>query len=293
LPILISRSVVLSTLLTASALEAPGHDDQAPSTIRLEAGTRNWEVLETTNFRVKFGAGDEALARHVAEAAERTRGELYRIWFGRMKQAEWQPACDVFLHRSKRSFADATEHRTTSVGYASTQLRAGRVVAQRIDLLADGTDIVRTVLPHEITHAVMADYFVRRPLPVWADEGIAVLAESPEKRLAHARNLERFRHRGGLYSARQLMTMAEYPSQDQLGKFYAQSVDLVEFLVHRKGTAAFLEFVAAAQRNGYDAELKRVYGFSTFSELDEVWSRGRSEPLAAQTAVRASGDGEQ
>jgi hypothetical protein len=140
----------------------------------------------------------------------------------------------------------------------------------------------------------MAEYFVHRPLPVWADEGIAVLTETPEKKRAHARNLERLRRRGGnLYSARELMSMTQYPSPEQLGQFYAQSVDLVEFLVERKGTATFLEFVAAAQRTGYDTELKRVYGFSSLSDLDTEWSRPRMEPLAAQTTVRDSVGGAQ
>lgn len=288
---LISRSVVLPILLTATTLEAPGHDELAPSPVRASATTRDRLELATTNFRVKYGSGDEVLAQQIAEAAERTRGELYDAWFGRTDPADWRPACEIYLHRSKRDFEEATDHRTSSVGYASTQLRGGRVISQRIDLLADGSDIVRAVLPHEITHTVMADYFGRRPLPIWADEGIAILSETLEKKQAHARNLERFRRRGNLYSARQLMTMTEYPSSEQLGQFYAQSVNLVEFLVQRKGAVAFLQFVATAQRNGYDPELKRVYGFSNFSGLDVAWSHPRSEPIAAQTTARASAGG--
>jgi len=36
--------------------------------------------------------------------------------------------------------------------------------------------ILKRVLPHEVTHAVLMLHF-GRPIPRWADEGAAVLAE--------------------------------------------------------------------------------------------------------------------
>jgi hypothetical protein len=40
-------------------------------------------------------------------------------------------------------------------------------------------------LPHEITHVVLADRFNTKPMPRWADEGMAVLTEPVEKKQAH------------------------------------------------------------------------------------------------------------
>lgn len=64
--------------------------------------------------------------------------------------------------------------------------------------------------------------------------------------------------------------------------------DLVEYLVSRSGPAKFVEFMDRSLANGYEAELKPIYGFSTFDELDREWSRGRTEQVAAATdgAVR-------
>jgi hypothetical protein len=147
-------------------------------------------------------------------------------------------------------------------------------------LRRDGNDLVHAILPHEITHIVLADRFSARPMPRWADEGIAVLTEPNEKKNAHLKNLGDMLKRGRVFTARQLMTMQDYPSGSQWPMFYAQSVSLVEFLVNRQGPGKFVEFMERSLQNGYESELKRTYELASFEELDRIWSRGRLEQIA-------------
>jgi len=238
-----------------------------------------WLVLETSNFRVH--STNENLAGQAADIAESTRIELYRTWFGRQPETNWNPKCDIYIHDSADNYVRITRQGPGSPGHSQTGVERGCVVSRRIDLRRDGPDVIKAILPHEITHVVLADRFTAQAMPRWADEGMAVLTEPIEKKQAHLRNLGESSGRARLFTARQLMTMNDYPSGDQWSVFYAQSVSLVEFLVNRAGTAKFIEFLHRAQQNGYDSELLRVFGFASFDELDREWSRGRVEQIAA------------
>jgi tetratricopeptide (TPR) repeat protein len=251
----------------------------APPGRRFQSGS--WQVLETANFRIHHS--DEKMAGKAAAIAERTRTELYRTWFGGDPQSSWQPKCDVFIHPTADAHARVTGQGPASPGHSATGVDRGRILSRRVDLRRDAQDVLDAVMPHEITHIVMADRFSTRALPRWADEGAAVLTEPPEKKQAHLRNLAGMASGGRLFSAKQLMTMGDYPPGPQWGMFYAQSVSLVEFLVERGGPAKFIEFMSRSLQNGYEPELKRCYGLATFADLDAEWSRGRATQLAAAT----------
>ncbi len=245
-----------------------------------------WQVLETSNFRVH--ATDENLAGQVADIAECTRIELYRTWYGGLPESNWTPKCDIYIHDSADQYARITKQGPGSPGHSQTGIDRGRITSRRIDLRRDGPDLTHAILPHEITHVVLADRFNSKPMPRWADEGMAVLTEPIEKKQAHLRNLGDLSQRTRLFTSRQLMTMGDYPSGNQWPMFYAESVSLVEFLVSRSGPTKFVEFMERSLANGYEVELKRIYGYSNFDELDREWSRGRVEQVAAATdgAVR-------
>jgi hypothetical protein len=239
----------------------------------------NWQVLETSNFRIH--ATDEQLAGQVADIAESTRIELYKTWYGGLPASSWSPKCDVYVHNSAEQYARITRQGPNSPGHSQTGMDRGRVSSRRIDLRRDGSDLVHAILPHEITHVVLADRFAARPMPRWADEGVAVLTEPVEKKQAHLKNLGELLSRGRVFSARQLMTMSDYPNGSQWPMFYAESVSLVEFLVGRGGPVRFIQFMEDALQNGYETELKRVYGFTSFEELDRAWSSSREGQIAA------------
>ena len=154
-----------------------------------------------------------------------------------------------------------------------------------MDLRRDGTDVLYAVLPHEITHVVIADRFTAKPMPRWADEGMAVLTEPLEKKRAHLRNLGDYMKRGHVYSASQLMTMADYPSGANWPMFYAESVCMVEFLVERGGAEKFIEFMEQSVRGGYESALNRVYGLAGFEELDRTWNTYRTQQVAKATGI--------
>ncbi len=136
-----------------------------------------WLVTETPHFRI-FHHLTNDVAEKVGQAAERTKLEMSRKWFGADGET-WQPKCELILHADAASYTQMTGVPTTSPGHSriETDRGNGRVIARRMDLRLDNPGALDAVLPHEATHDVLAGQFGSFAVPRCADEGIAFLAE--------------------------------------------------------------------------------------------------------------------
>jgi hypothetical protein len=245
-----------------------------------------WSVAETMNFRIYHNLSPEWVER-TAQVAERTRATMQRKWLGQTLPP-WSPKCEIFLHASAQDYSRATGVPASSPGHSSFQLDAGRVLARRIDLHCDDNNIFMAVLPHEATHVVLAGNFGDKPVPRWADEGIAVLTEPRDKIERHLRTLPDHRQARELFPVRQLVNMSDYPDPHYVAAFYAQSVSLVEFLSKERGPEVFTQFVRDGLRENFDAALARHYGFMNFDDLEAHWQAHAFGGQAVSTNQTAS-----
>ena len=157
---------------------------------------------------------------------------MYRKWFD-AEGVEWTPICELIVHPNAAAYTQMTGVPTNSPGHSRIESDpSGRVTARRLDLRMDIAGMMDAVLPHETTHVVLAGMFDSFHVPRWADEGIAVLSEPDTKIDQHRRNLLKNQKEGHLFGLKELMELKDYPHPRQIGAFYAQSVVLVEFLVH-------------------------------------------------------------
>jgi tetratricopeptide (TPR) repeat protein len=234
---------------------------------------QGWEVAETTNFRV-FHKQQHELVEKAAQVAERTRTGMARKWFGQSGEA-WSQKCDLYLHATAQDYSHATGQSTGSPGHSriETDPSSGRVVARRMDMHCDNPNMLEAVLPHETTHVVLAGQFGNHQVPRWADEGMAVLTEPADKVDLHRRNLARCQREGQLLAVKELMQLNDYPEPRQIGAFYAQSVSLVDYLSALHGPQVFSQFVRDGLRDGYEAAMRRHYGYRDFAELQERWGQ--------------------
>jgi hypothetical protein len=163
----------------------------------------------------------------------------------------------------------------------------GRVIARRVNLRADHPRMLDAILPHELTHVVMADVFPHEQIPRWADEGIAVMAEPETEQHARLADLAQPLSSGRVFTSRTLMT-TEYPHADHWPLYYAQSVSLTRFLIQRGGPERFVEFLKAAQREGIEQGLRRFYQIDGFASLDRAWITDARQRLAneAETVTK-------
>jgi hypothetical protein len=247
-----------------------------------------WTVVESANFRVCHQGAPE-LADQVSKLAEQTRQAMFARWFGNANGGAWSPRCTVYLHPDAAAYARATGKPATSSGHATIQARGVQVVGRRLDLRGDDLNLLPATLPHETTHVVLADLFGDQVLPRWADEGMAVMAESPAHQERYRRAVQRFAREGRLISLEQLMQRPDLPTDPAAATaYFVQSVALVEFLAAQKGQQAFAVFLREAPRRGFGPCLQRHYGYRDVAELQAQWQqhvlREASGPAAGEGA---------
>ena len=206
-------------------------------------------------------------------------------WSGGSAPAEtWSPKCDIYVYPTSQIFSAMTGQPEESPGFSTMGLNAGRIIARRVNLRADHATLVKAILPHEVTHVVLADFFAQQQIPRWADEGMAVLSEPRSEQQIRAADLEKPLASGKVFRVKDLMVM-DYPDGQYWGLYYAQSVSLTRFLVEQGTPAQFVEFVQGCQRRGHEAELRRIYKIEGFADLQKRWfAYARSQSLAATTA---------
>lgn len=232
-----------------------------------------WHVTETPNFRI-FHKQDDDFGERVAKIAEQTRVEMARKWFGTDGEP-WRPKCELIVHPTGQEYSQMTGVSGASPGHSRIETdptNPARVIGRRMDMRLDGPGMMDAVLPHETTHIVLAGQFGPFPVPRWADEGIAVLTEPEEKLQNHRRNLLRFHQEGRLFGLRELLQLENYPEPSRVGAFYAQSTALCDFLTRQKGPTVLTQFVRDGLREGYDAALRRHYGWD-FPQLEAHWQQ--------------------
>jgi hypothetical protein len=229
-----------------------------------------WNVTDTANFRIYHLLTREQ-AEKAAVAAEQARATVHKRWFGG-NYADWGCRCEIAVHPDAEDYSRATGVPGFSPGHSTVRMDGCRVISRRIELHADDPHMIDAILPHEVTHVVLAGQFGDRPLPRWADEGMAVSDEPRSRIQRHLRDLPRHRANGLLFNTRELIRMRDYPSPERIGAFYAESVSIVEFLVAEKGAQTMTRFVRDGQREGYEAALKNVYGW-TFDDLERHWQK--------------------
>jgi hypothetical protein len=254
---------------------------ETPQEISNHVDSGQWQVKETANFTIYHA--DPALAEQVARAAEATRDAIVRRWTGSPPSKTWSPRCEVYIYPTAAIFAQVTGQPATSPGFSTMESNGVAISGRRIKLRADHPEIIACVLPHEVTHVILADLFPTQQIPRWADEGIAVLSEpaaEQEKRLA---DLDAVLDGGKIFAVDHLM-VRDYPEGPHWGLYYAQSVSLTRYLVDQGKPGQFIEFLQGSQRRGVEPELKRVYKIDGYADLQKRWLAHARATSAARIA---------
>ncbi len=235
---------------------------------RVGASVGRWQVLESANFRVYHA--DPKLAARVIQGAESARREQTKRWSKSAALASWEPACEVYLYPNSKLYAQMTGQPEDSPGFSTMGMNGGRITSRRINLRVDHPTMVQAVLPHELTHVILADHFTEQQIPRWADEGIAVLSEPVDEQQRRAADLDAPLGENRLFPVDVLMGM-DYPEDRYWNLYYAQCVSLSRFLVEQGTPAQLIQFLQESQREGFEPVLRRVYRIDGFPDLQRRW----------------------
>jgi hypothetical protein len=252
----------------AVAVQQSGRESGVRGAENTPAAPLRWHVRETANFRIYHT--DPVQAEQAAQAAEAARTQQARRWGSSAARAPWSPRCDIYLYPTPKDFAQLTGQPETSPGFSTMAVNGNRIIARRVNLRADHPQLLAAILPHEVTHVVLADLFTQQQIPRWADEGMAVLAEPPAEQASRASELTEPLREGRVFKLSELMAI-DYPSAEAWNLYYAQSVSLTQFLVEQGNPEQFVSFVRIAQRKGVEIALRESYHIEDFAELENRW----------------------
>lgn len=261
-------------VLAAARRKAPGAREPV-------AGAGLGDVVETASFRVRH-YGTREVAEAVSKAAELQRKVIFERWSGPPSGA-WAPKCEIVIHPNGEIYAKATNRPAASTGTTTVRLTNGRATERRIDLRADDAAVATNALPRELTHVVLADLFPDKPPPKWAQEGMAILAGTPDEAERYTRTLPRCARDGDWFALAQLLDLKEFPTEKITG-FYCQSVSLTDYLIRLGGSERnFTIFLRDVHRYGTSQALKRQYSIDGPQALEQAWKRAALEMGRGQT----------
>lgn len=248
-------STVIFLSLFLAALAAAPAAAVAPA---LAAGpaVAGGQSARTQNFIIQ--AATPQLAQQVGQEAERYRSELATKWLGR-DLPPWSSPCTLKVVAGNYP----------AQGVTTYNRYPGHVGDFQMEVVGTPERIMDSVLPHEVTHAVLATHF-GRPLPRWADEGVSTTVEHPEERSKHDAKLREFLStRRGLPMNRMFL-LKDYPS-DML-PLYAQGYSVCRFLIEQNGHREFIQFIEDyMERGSWTAVVEQHYGYESLAELQDHW----------------------
>ena len=172
-----------------------------------------------------------------------------------------------------------------------------------MEIRGEAKQLLNSVLPHEVTHTVLAYHF-GRAVPRWADEGGSVLSGNEQERYDHDIRCREILNAGRAYILRTLFRMADYP-RDMI-VIYAQGYSITAFLVDRggggrEGRGKLLQFLATGMQGGNDPRYhgtpeswneaaRKAYNFETVDAMEKAWLDSLRTP-PSRTAARDAGSG--
>lgn len=202
---------------------------------------------------------DPQFARQMGEAAESYRKQLAVLWLGK-ELPNWSRPCPVTVQDGPGLGAG---------GQTTFIFDRGEVYGWEMAIQGSRERLLDSVLPHEITHMILASHF-RRPLPRWADEGAATSVEHISEREKHRRMLIRFlQGRRGIPFNR-MFAMEEYPRD--IMPLYAQGFALADYLIQEGGHWRFVQFLETGLNDGdWHAAVRKHYRYEELGDLQKQW----------------------
>ncbi len=211
--------------------------------------------FRTQNFLVD--APNPQLAKAVGDAAEHFRDELATYWTG-STLPPWPRPCPIRVIAGSNLAAQGV-----------TTYNPAPVRDFQMEVIGTPERILDSVLPHEVTHTVLATYF-GRPLPRWADEGICTTVEHVSERAKHEAKLREFLSTRRGIAMNDLFRLTEYPA-DVL-PMYAQGYSVCRFLIEQEGPTTFIAFLKDyMQRPSWTANVQKHYQYDSLAELQQYW----------------------
>jgi hypothetical protein len=232
-------------------------------------------TVRTANFAVE--APTQELAQEFGKLAEHYRKQKAIDWLGQ-EMPRWASPCPLRVSVTMSGAKGAT-----TFTFPEGQVNQTMFIEGPLDRLRN------SVLPHEVTHTVLAHHF-RRPVPRWADEGGSVYSEDDLERSRHDRMCRDILNAGRGMPLSRLFALKEYPSDVMV--LYAQGYSVSKFLIESSDRQTFLNFIGHGMQWGWDDAAKTYYHHRSVNEMEQAWldSLRKSRPTGVAKSTLAPPD---
>jgi hypothetical protein len=196
------------------------------------------------------------------------------------KVVEFTIPCSVYIHSTRARYIEATKAEEWAPAHTTWRAPFGRLTRHEINTFRDCPQLLSSVLKHELAHVLLAaalDY--PRHLPLWANEGLAVMSEPGFKQAYYLRHLYQAARQRRLLAIKELISFRDYPPKERVDIFYAQSFSLVQYLVTRGTFERFIAFLKESHDDDDWEVWKRHYRIAGAPQLELEWEEAA---LAAQ-----------
>lgn len=237
------------------------------------------------NFYIK--TKNSADARDFASFSEHYKKNLPEFWG--IGSEDWKEPCTLHIDVDEKFEGGAQ----ASFFFVSKETmgekifnNSDKIIGKNVYIKGPKRKISYSILPHEINHLILAEYF-QKPVPRWADEGCAVCTEAKEEknRLENILNNHKI-------PVEKLILYKNYPS-DLFLSFYAHGFSLCDYLIKKRGSKLFIEFLRDISDNEdifldhyqrynyskehaimelYNSRLKKYYRLDNTENLEKLWS---------------------
>jgi hypothetical protein len=214
--------------------------------------------VSSPNFIVEAPTQD--LAQEFSKLAEHYRKLKAIEWLG-YEMPQWPQPCPL----------QVTPTASGASGATSFYFPDGRQIFalhQTMFIKGPLERLRNSVLPHEVTHTVLAHYF-RNPVPRWADEGASVYSEDQLERSRHDDLCRQVLNAGRAMPLRRLFALKEYPQDVMV--LYAEGYAISKYLIESKDRKTYLNFVAHGMQAGWEAAVQKYYSYRSVDELEQGW----------------------
>ena len=226
----------------------------------------DWNIKKSKHFIIYYQKGSDEYISQVARYAERYYKSITDyLGFRRFNFWTWKKRCKIYFYLDREEYLKDTN-------VANWSRASVHVIRKEIATYVKREQFVDYILPHELGHIIFREEVgFDKELPLWLDEGIAVLQEKDRKRyLAVAREMAR---EGGYAPLDELSKIRSYEQISPLN-FYAESASLVEFLLREFGGDRFVTFCRRLRDRGeWEEALRKTYKFEDLKALEEAWVR--------------------
>lgn len=227
-----------------------------------------WKERETTRFKIRHKS--DYAAERLEKFAEHHAQHVLSLFDLENKFSKWDRKCLVELHPDKKSYDLTGVTPEWSGGFSLVKTRGSSLIDHRIILFQTSDDVFSRVLPHELTHVIIKMVVgYGRKIPLWLDEGAAVLMEPGYSHRNYLRIMAMELSRRNTFDLHELTSLSDYPPGERRALYYGQCYFLARTLARKGGTA---KLVALARKLADGAELEK-----SLSELFKIEDLERLE----------------